>query len=68
MRDWEKRILNVCIEYIDRFMEKKDTNHKWKQSNNWIQKVHLGIKLNCFLEIRLFIKIWLSIIKEINFD
>ena len=32
---------------------KKDTNHVWKQSNNWIQEVGLGRKPNCFREIGL---------------
>ena len=44
---------------------KKDTNHEWKQSNNWIQEVRLGRKPICFGEIRLFKKVWLSIFKEI---
>ena len=44
---------------------KKDTNHEWRQSNNWIHEVRLGRKPNCFGEIRLFKKRWLSIFNEI---
>ena len=54
--------VKVILIYL---LVKKDTNHVWKQFNNWVQEVRLKRKPNCFGEVILFEKRWLSIFKEI---